>query len=552
MKQVVSKVRTKKTKTREKQAGKALSGKAPLQENPVIGLGIAFLLWISVMVVLDAEHILQRQTSPRFLLPLAGDGVFLLVSLLAVGLILKIVRPAGLRRNSMILLVSLISLISIISAKALLYAVETTDLIPREIAGFLLPFAMAPLLATILADSTIGVATGIWTSLVMAILVGKSFPLSAERIFPLFITGMVVTVVAAQTARNVRTRSKVFRIGLAAGLSKIACVFGVTALKWQSSDVMLVLNQAGACLLGGFFSAIVVLLILPLFETLFRITTDITLLEISDLGHPLLQRLAIEAPGTYHHSLVVASLAQAGADEIGANSLLARVCAYFHDVGKLTKPRFFAENIQLQSNPHDDLLPSMSTLVITAHVKEGLSLAMLHKLPDPVMNVIREHHGTSLLSYFHRKATDQLEFELSKQDGTQTNEPAKVDESDFRYTGPKPSSRESAIICLADAVEAASRSMDKTTPGHIESMINEIINTRLEDEQLDQCDLTLADLTRIKQSFVFTLTNMLHGRVPYPKDENRDKQQTKTAQAKQAKNKEADTASDGSGPQARP
>ncbi|MFN2168990.1 MAG: HDIG domain-containing metalloprotein, partial [Anaerolineae bacterium] len=291
-----------------------------------------------------------------------------------------------------------------------------------------------------------------------------------------------------------------------------------TCLSGRGSEVMLVLDQAGACLLSGFLSALIVLLVVPLFESLFDVTTNLSLLDLSDLSHPLLQRLAMEAPGTYHHSLVVANLAQGAAEDIGANSLLARVCAYFHDVGKLTKPDFFSENIQRRTNPHDDLPPSMSTLVITSHVKEGVTLAMMHKLPSPVKAVIREHHGTSLVSCFHHKA---------KQSEEAASGGRRIDEGAFRYPGPRPSFKESAIIALADGAEAASRSLEKPTPNHIEQVVTGIFNKRIVDGQLDDSGLTLNELDRIKRSFVFTLTNMLHGRVPYPQDEDDSQQQAK-------------------------
>ncbi|MFC1498960.1 HD family phosphohydrolase [Verrucomicrobiota bacterium] len=544
MKKEVSKVRAKKTKSREKQAGKTVPGKIPLKANPIMGLFIAFLLWVLVTTILSIEHIIQRTGDPEIIFSLTSDGAFSLLGLFAVGLFLKIVKPEILRKNSRILLLSLISLISLILAKTILYTAETTNWIPEETARFLLLFAFAPLITTILVDSTAAVAVGVWTSLVIGLMAGRSLPL--------FVTGLIATVVTAQAARGIRTRSKVIRIGIVAGLAEIACVFGFTALHWENPELMPVLHQAAACLISGLFSALILLMILPAFEAVFQVTTDITLLEWSDLSHPILQRLAIEAPGTYHHSLLVASLAQAAADEIGANSLLTRVSAYFHDIGKLTKPEFFAENIQLQNNPHDDLLPSMSTLVITSHVKEGLSLAQLHKLPEVIRKALREHHGTSLLSYFHHKAKSQLEFELDQQNGVQTNGSKKIDESNFRYPGPRPSSRETAIICLSDAIEAASRSMKKTTPGNIEGLVNDIVNTRLEDGQLDECNLTLIDLARIKRSFVFTLTNMFHGRVPYPEDENRDKQQAKALSDAHRENKKADKPSDGSGLPTRP
>jgi len=550
LKRLVSKERAKKTKTRQKKAGKASAAKRPLRENPLVGLFLAVVLWGATVFTIGLGDILTVQPNAGAILPLAGQAVFLLVSLFVAALFIQITRPALLKENSKILLLALVSLLAIVSGKGVLYFAHTTTLIPVSIAQFLLPLALAPLLTTILMDSVVGIAIGTWTALALAMMgastVDTALPDNAPAALPLFLTGLIATVIAAYTARRVRTRSKIARIGLFIGFSQIACVLGMTALNWQTTSYMLILHQAAACIASGVISALVVLLILPLIETVFHITTDITLLELSDLGHDLLQRLAIEAPGTYHHSLVVASLAQAAADEIGANSLLARVSAYFHDVGKLTKPNFFAENIQMQTNPHDDLAPSMSTLVITAHVKEGLSLALLHKLPEPITRVIREHHGTSLLYYFHHKAKEQLEFELAQQNGGSPNGGGgKIDEGAFRYPGPRPSSRESAIICLADAVEAASRSMEKPTPANIEGLISDIINARLKDGQLDMCDLSLIELARIKRSFIFTLTNMLHGRVPYPKDEDRDKQQAKPSQGEQTETRQADTQPNG-------
>jgi len=363
------------------------------------------------------------------------------------------------------------------------------------------------LLGTILLGSNAGIATGLATSLLFAIYTGYSLPV--------LFTGLIATAVICHAPAPIRTRSRVIRIAVTAGLAQVLVVGASAALAWEETQALSALHQAIACLGGGVLSAVIALLILPLLEHVFGITTDISLLEFSDLGHPLLQQLALEAPGTYHHSLVVANIAQAAAEAIGANSLEARVSAYFHDIGKLTKPNFFAENIHLQENPHDNLSPSMSTLIITAHVKEGLSLAMLHKLPEPVKRAIQEHHGTSMLQCFHHKAVSQLELEMGIDGGQAT----RVDDHNFRYAGPRPSTRVSGIICLADAVEAASRSIEKPTPAHIENMVNDIVRKRLEDGQLDDCELSLLELSKIRKAFVFTLTTMLHGRIAYPKDE---------------------------------
>ncbi len=518
MGKLVSKERARKTKERHKQATQSTASQEPILQRPFVGVLIAALAWLLLIVALRAKQLFTQTPTYEVLLPLASDAIFSLVGLFCVALFMNVVCPKYLRRNSRIVVLALIALLATGLAALIQYGAQELHLMPPHTAQFLLPFALAPLLTTILIGGRAGLAAGMWASLVIA--------LHWDRSLAVFITGFVATAVAAHSGQHLRTRSKVMKLALIVGLAQTICILGITALDWNSRDVMSVLHMAAASLAGGILSGIIALLILPLFEHLFAITTDITLLEFSDLGHPLLQKLAIEAPGTYHHSLVVANLAQAASESIDANALEARVCSYFHDIGKLTKPNFFAENIHMQQNPHDDLPPSMSTLVITAHVKEGLSLGMLNKLPEPVMRAIREHHGSSMLKYFHQKAKSQLEFEMESGDGSSGS---KVDEGAFRYEGPKPSTRVSAIVCLADAVEAASRSLEKTTPGHIESLVADIVRMRLDDGQLDDCKLTMQELTKVRRAFVFTLTTMLHGRIPYPKDENKDKQPTKPA-----------------------
>lgn len=257
---------------------------------------------------------------------------------------------------------------------------------------------------------------------------------------------------------------------------------------------------------------------LPLLEGLFGITTDISWLEAADLNHPLLKRMTIEAPGTYHHSLVVANLAEAAAEAIGANATKCRVCSYFHDIGKLVKPEYFTENMGYDQSPHLELAPTMSALIILAHVKEGVDLALKFKLNQQIINVIQQHHGTSLVLYFYRRAL-QLQ-EDARQGGKIMNiregDIPEVREESFRYSGPKPQSKESGIISLADAAESASRSLEKVTPQKLDQLITDIIEKRIQDRQLDECELTLRDLRLISESFRFTLMNMLHSRVAYP------------------------------------
>jgi putative nucleotidyltransferase with HDIG domain len=248
---------------------------------------------------------------------------------------------------------------------------------------------------------------------------------------------------------------------------------------------------------------------------MFGVTTDTRLLELSNQNLPLLKRLSLAAPGTYQHSLAVGNLAEAGADAIGANSLMLRVCAYYHDVGKLVKPDYFVEN-QRNGNPHDALAPSMSALVIQSHVKEGLEMAREARLPLPIRQSIATHHGTKLIRYFYNKA----------QEGG-GDEKTEVRESDYRYSGPKPHTKELGILLLADAVEAAARTLEVPSPAKLQSMINAIFSKDLEDGQLDDCDLTFSELDKVASAFLWVLTNMYHHRIDYPGFEFNRRQQTR-------------------------
>jgi putative nucleotidyltransferase with HDIG domain len=263
--------------------------------------------------------------------------------------------------------------------------------------------------------------------------------------------------------------------------------------------------------------------LLTFFEQVFKVTSEITLLELTDFNHPLLRRMQVEAPGTYHHSLMVANLAENAAAKIGASPLLCRAACLYHDIGKLIKPDYFTENQNSGINPHDEQTPSISALVIKAHIKEGIELARNHNLPRILIDVIRQHHGTSLIQYFYflaqKKEAVQAsnpQNEHSKSNGS-NNEHNKVDESTYRYDGPKPDFKESAIIFFADSVEAASRSLKKVTQPAVEDLIESIFRAKIEDGQLDKCPLTFKELQQIRSSFARTLLNMLHARIEYPK-----------------------------------
>ncbi|MFM8720578.1 MAG: HDIG domain-containing metalloprotein, partial [Chthoniobacterales bacterium] len=321
--------------------------------------------------------------------------------------------------------------------------------------------------------------------------------------------------------------SQLIRAGMYTGLAVwvLSATFGLIfpqiLSQFTSLDMTIVGWQTLAAFGVGIGTAILVSGILPVLEHIFGITTDISWLEAADLNHPLLKRMTLEAPGTYHHSLAVANLAEAAAEATGANPTVCRVCSYFHDIGKLVKPEYFTENMARGVNPHDDLAPSMSALIIVSHVKEGVDLALKNKLQDRVVDVIREHHGDSLVRFFHQRALQQAEDARlgGKIMNLRAEDVPAVREENFRYPGPKPQTRESGIVCLADAVESASRSLDRPTAQRIEDMVDEVIERKMNEGLLDECPLTLADIKKLAASFRFTLLNMMHSRIAYPQDE---------------------------------
>jgi putative nucleotidyltransferase with HDIG domain len=269
--------------------------------------------------------------------------------------------------------------------------------------------------------------------------------------------------------------------------------------------------------LNGLISSIIVLGVLPIFEYLFKTVTNISLLELADFNHPVLQRLILEAPGTYHHSLIVGNLSEAACSSVGAHALLARVGAYYHDIGKLSKPEYFSENQNISESKHDALSPTISKMVIMNHVKEGEDLAKKYKLNSSLMDFILQHHGTSLVFYFYRKALENIE------------ENQQIREEGFRYPGPRPKTKETAIVLLADSVEAASRALKDPTPAKIEEVVHKVINNKFIDGQLDECDLTLKDLEKISSVFIRILSGIYHSRTIYPEGEKSEYSHKKSA-----------------------
>ena len=429
-----------------------------------------------------------------------SKGIFLLLGLAMSLMVMVLLRREMPLHTSRLVLWGVLTLLSLLLTQGLVYLAANMNLIPGFLLRALLPLALAPLLATILLGPGFALAVGFSSSLTVALSQGPDLLV--------FFAGILVTLTAAIGVRSIHKRSNLFRAGLWIGGVKALVMTGA-AVGEQVTPLVLSQIALGA-FSTGLISSLLVLLLIPVFEYFFKVTTDIRLLELSDMGHPLLTRLAMEAPGTYHHSLMVSHLAQTAAREIGANDLLVRVCAYYHDIGKLTKPEFFIENIQGRRNPHDDLSPSMSRLIVISHVKEGVSLAHRYKLPKIIIDGIEQHHGTGIIQYFYYRARTRAEGDAGKKE--------KVEKEDYRYPGPRPKSREMGILLIADAIEAASRSIDKNKPGQIDGLVNEIIKEKLNDGQLDLCGLTMADVNAVRRAMIFSLNNMLHGRVAYPKD----------------------------------
>ncbi|MDY0211534.1 MAG: HDIG domain-containing protein [Desulfuromonadaceae bacterium] len=359
---------------------------------------------------------------------------------------------------------------------------------------YALPFAAAAMLVRIVLNSE----TAMVFSVLFALLIGLLF---ADNLFVALYV-LVGSLVAAHSVKYCMSRSSLFRAGLILSVANMVTVTAIFAVEGHPFDTQF-LYATGFAFCGGFISALLVNGTIPLAEAVFKYTTDFKLMELANMNTPILRELMIQAPGTYHHSIMVGLLVENAAESIGANPLLARVAAYYHDIGKVKKPLYFSENIKNQENRHDKLAPSMSALILTSHVKDGVELARESKLGSVLIEIIRQHHGTSLIKFFYEKAQQQAKDEV-------------VNEQDYRYPGPKPQSREAALIMLADSVEAAGRTLSNPTSARIQGMVQKIINNIFIDGQLNECDLTLMDLHKIAKSFNRILVGIFHQRVEYP------------------------------------
>ncbi len=402
--------------------------------------------------------------------------------------------------NKDVLIISVLVTMSFVCFKtALLITHNIGSVFPSVDASsyfYLFPFAAGAMIIRVFINSEVALVY----CAILAPLLGIMF----ENNMQVVIYSLLGSIVGAHGVRHCTSRSTVYAAGFKVSIVNLALALSFQILN-NSIFTTQTLYVAFFALLSGFISAGFVSSFIPLIETLFQYTTDIKLLELANLNSPVLRELMVKAPGTYHHSVIIGNLVEAAAESIGANPLLARVAAYYHDIGKASKPLYFIENQAGEENRHDKLTPSMSALILISHIKEGAELARENRLGQPIIDIIRQHHGTALIKFFYERAKSQAA--LAGQS---------VEERDFRYPGPKPQTREAGIVMLADCVEAASRTLVNPSPDRIQGLVQKLINNVFIDGQLDECELTLKNLHEIARSFTSILNGIFHHRIDYP------------------------------------
>ncbi len=416
-------------------------------------------------------------------------SIFVSILFLLFLLYLRLYEPAVFSNTRYLVLIGLLSFLIVLASKVISLS---------ALSVYLIPLASVSILIAILINGRLAIVMTLFLSIFVGIITGEQLST--------FIYSLSSGLIGIYLVQNVRRRAQVLKAGVFVGLISCLTIINIDLMHGLGGKT--ILHESLWGLINGLVCAFIVMGILPVLEYLFKITTNISLLELSDLNHPLLKEMVIKAPGTYHHSLIVGNLAESAADSIGANSLLARVGAYYHDIGKLSKPEYFSENQMGFDDKHAELAPKMSSLIITSHIKDGVELARKYKLSSTILDFIRQHHGTSLTFYFYQRA-----LEREKKDG-------EVKEEDFRYNAPLPQTKEVALVLLADSVEAATRAIASPTHKKIKKTVQKIINNKFIDGQLDECDLTLKDLHKISTSFSRLLAGIYHSRVEYPDPDN--------------------------------
>ncbi len=419
-----------------------------------------------------------------------GIGIIILILLLPIVFYLLAFEKKLVDNIPLLIMLSLIIILSLGVA-----------LLVNQIHPYLIPVSLGTLLIAILLHSKLALIINMVLAVLIGIMTGNDGGVFSVTMLNVMFISLVGGSIGVYTVNRLSQRNALLLAGVVIGVTNFITLLGIGLV--TTSDIKGTLLSSLWGLGNGSLSSVLCIGTLPIWENLFNLVTPIKLLELSNPHQPLLKRLLLEAPGTYHHSIIVANLAESAADALGANSLLTRVGSYYHDVGKLKRPFFFKENQIGTDNPHDKITPNLSTLIITSHPKDGIQYAKKYKIPRVLQDIILQHHGTSPVLYFYHKAMN-----------ADSNE--KVLLENFRYEGPKPQTREAAIIMMADTVEAAVRALPEPTQGKIEGLIRKLIKEKLEDNQLDECDLTLRDLDMIADAFSKVLCGVFHERIEYP------------------------------------
>ena len=453
-------------------------------------------------IVKEGEPITQQQINILTELGLVGEDLskdyiytyiilafFVLFVLGMQYMYLKKEKKEILIDTKLVFLILLLNLLSVISARVFTF-----------VSLFIIPIACAPILMTVFLDSKISIVINSLNLLFVTVIVGFDPQV--------ILIGIVSTIVSSTTLKKISQRNDILysTVYVAAAVAVVILSSGILL----SNNIKQILLDVILAVFGAFISGILAMGLLPFLESSFSLVTNMKLLELSNPNNPLLKRLLMEAPGTYHHSVMVANLAEVAAEEVGANPMLVRVGAYYHDVGKIKRPFFFGENQLGGTNPHDKISPTLSTTIIISHVKDGLELAKEYDIPKVVSDMIVQHHGTTLVKYFYYTLKNSSE------------NPDEIREEDFRYPGPKPQSKEAAIIMMADSVESAVRSIQEPTLEKIEDMVNNIVKDKMNSNQLNECDLTFRELEVIKACFLRVLKGIYHHRIEYPTEKGKE------------------------------
>lgn len=448
------------------------------------------------IIVKEGEPITQKQINILTELGLIGEDIskdyiytyiilffYVLFVLILQYIYMKNENNKILNNTKLVFLILLLNLLSLIIARVF-----------TLVSVFLIPIACTPILMTVFLGSKISIIINSFNLLFIGIIIGFDPQI--------ILVAIVANIISSLTLKKVNQRNDILYSTAYLAVSSAIIVLSSGIL--LSNNIKRILIDVALATGGAFISGILAMGLLPFLESSFNLVTNMKLLELSNPNNLLLKRLLMEAPGTYHHSIMVANLAEVAAEEVGANPMLVRVGAYYHDIGKIKRPFFFGENQLGGVNPHDKISPALSTTIIISHVKDGVELAKEYDVPTIVTDMIAQHHGTTLVKYFYYTLKNNSE------------NPDLIKEDDFRYPGPKPQTKEAAIIMMADSVEAAVRSIQEPTLDKIEEMVNNIIKDKLNSNQLNECDLTFKDLEVIKACFLKVLKGIYHHRIEYP------------------------------------